>query len=42
MDLVFDIETTPVKEGDIGLNSVDVMHCIVVQDVETAEPSRGF
>ena len=37
MDLIFDVETTPVKEGDIGLNSVDVMHCIVVQDVETEE-----
>ena len=37
MKLVFDIETTPIKEGDIGLSSIDLIHCIVAQDVDTEE-----
>ena len=37
MKLVFDIETSPIGAYDIGLNSVDVIHCIVAQDVDSGE-----
>ena len=37
MDLVFDIETNRVGDDDIGLDSVDTIHCIVAQDVNTEE-----
>ena len=37
MDLVFDIETNRVGDNDIGLDSVDTIHCIVAQDVNTEE-----
>ena len=37
MDLVFDIETNRVGDDDIGLDTVDTLHCIVAQDVNTEE-----
>ena len=37
MKLVFDIETSPIGAYDIGLNSVDVIHCIVAQDADSGE-----
>ena len=37
MDLVFDIETNRVGDNDIGLDTVDTLHCIVAQDVDTEE-----
>ena len=37
MDLVFDIETNRVGDGDIGLDTVNTLHCIVAQDVNTEE-----
>ena len=37
MNLLFDIETTPISAYDIGLNNIDVIHCIVAQDVDSEE-----
>ena len=37
MDLVFDIETNRVGDDDIGLDTVDTLHCIVAQDAKTEE-----
>jgi DNA polymerase I-like protein with 3'-5' exonuclease and polymerase domains len=37
MDLVFDIETNRVGDDDIGLDSVQTIHCIVAQDLVTEE-----